>query len=131
MLLATFGVGQVLLSMIWFFLFVVWLMILFRVFADIFRSADLSGAKKALWILFVILTPYLGVFVYLIARGPKMAENELAAVQASNEATRAFIRDAAGTAPSAAEELSHLADLRDRGVIDDNEFAAMKAKLLA
>jgi ABC-type multidrug transport system fused ATPase/permease subunit len=129
MIVAQFAVGQVLMSMIWFFLIFIWIMLLFRVFADIFRSQDLSGVMKTIWLLFVILTPYLGVFVYLIARGGKMAENEVRSMQAQEAATREYIRAAATVSP--ADELARLADLKDRGVIDDKEFAAMKAKVLA
>jgi predicted membrane protein len=129
MILAEFGVGEVLLSMFWFFLFFLWIMLLFRVFADVFRSRDLSGVAKVLWLVFVIVLPYLGVFVYLIVRGNKMAEHEIADVQAREAAMQDYIRSAAGTG-SAAEELTRLADLRDRGVIDDSEFSSMKAKLV-
>jgi hypothetical protein len=129
MILAEFGVGEVLLSMFWFFLFFLWIMLLFRVFADVFRSRDLSGFAKVLWLVFVIVLPYLGVFVYLIVRGNKMAEHEIADVQAQQAAMQDYIRSAAGTG-SAAEELTRLADLRDRGVIDDSEFSSMKAKLV-
>ena len=72
---AEWGTGQVFWSMLWFFLFFIWIYILILVFSDIFRSHDLSGWAKALWVIFVILVPYLGVFVYLIARGHKMAEH--------------------------------------------------------
>ena len=126
-MLAEFGVGQVLWSMMWFFLFFIWIMILFQVFIDIFRSHDLSGFVKFLWILFVIVLPYLGVFVYLIARGHKMHEHAAEAVAAQ----RAYIRDAAGTSTSTADELSRLADLRSQGVIDEAEFQQLKAKALA
>jgi hypothetical protein len=129
MILAEFGVGEVLLSMFWFFLFFLWIMLLFRVFADVFRSRDMSGFAKVLWLVFVIVLPYLGVFVYLIVRGNKMAEHEIADVQAQQAAMQDYIRSAAGTG-SAAEELTRLADLRDRGVIDDSEFSSMKAKLV-
>lgn len=125
-MLASFGVLQVFFSMIWFFVFLLWIMLLFRVFGDIFRSRDLGGAAKVFWLIFVIVLPYLGVFVYLIARGGKMAENELSAMQAQEAAARAYIRDAAGASP--AEELARLADLRDRGVISEDEFKALKAK---
>src|SRR4051812_18166546 len=81
-MLAEFGVGQVLWSMMWFFLFFVWIMLLFQVFIDIFRSPDLGGFAKVMWVLFVVVLPYLGVFVYLIARGHKMAEHRVAEVQA-------------------------------------------------
>lgn len=131
MIAADFGVGQVLWSFLWFFLFVIWIMILFYVFTDIFRSKDLGGVAKTLWVLFVIFLPYLGVFVYLIARGNKMAENTVRAAQEQDAAARAYIRDAAGSGGSAADELARLADLRDKGVIDDAEFQALKAKVIA
>lgn len=129
-MLATFGVGQVLISMIWFFLFIMWIMLLFNIFGDIFRSKDLSGVAKTLWLIFVIVTPYLGAFVYLIARGGKMAENQVAAVQAQDAAMQEYIRSAAGTSASAADELARLADLKDKGVIDDAEFARLKSKVV-
>lgn len=130
MLFATFGVGQVLLSMIYFFLILMWIMLLFHIFGDVFRSTDLSGVMKVLWLLFVMVTPYLGVFVYLIVRGPKMAERQVAGMQASDAAAREYIRSAAGTG-SAADELARLADLRDKGIIDDAELARLKAKIIA
>jgi hypothetical protein len=128
-MLASFGVFQVFLSMIWFFLFFVWIMLLFRVFADIFRSDDLGGFAKVLWLVFTIVTPYLGVFVYLIARGGKMAERELRGAQAQQQAAQDYIRQAAGTT-SPADELARLAQLKADGVIDEAEFAAMKAKVI-
>ena len=130
MIAADFGVGQVLWSFLWFFLFVIWIMILFYVFTDIFRSKDLGGVAKTLWVLFVIFLPYLGVFVYLIARGNKMAENTVKAAQEQDAAARAYIRDAAGSGASAADELARLADLKASGVIDDAEFQALKAKVI-
>lgn len=129
MILATdYPLLNVFLTMLWFFLFIVWLMLLFRVFADIFRS-DSSGVTKAIWVVFVILLPFLGVLAYLITRGPKMAEREFQAVQAQDEAMREYIRSAAGPT-SPAEELARLAELKERGAIDDAEFAAMKAKII-
>jgi hypothetical protein len=119
---ADFGTGQVLWSMIWFFLFFIWIWLLID---------DLSGWAKALWVIFVIVLPYLGVFVYLIARGKKMQEHAVHQAQRQDAAMRAYVRDAAGTsASSPAEELSKLAALRDKGVIDEAEFQAAKAKLL-
>ena len=129
-MLAEFGVGQVLWSMMWFFLFFVWIMLLFQVFIDIFRSKDLSGFVKFLWILFVIVLPYLGVFVYLIARGHKMAENRVQEVAQQQAVMDDYIRSTAGAASSPAAELERLANLKQQGVIDDAEFAAMKAKVL-
>ena len=127
---AEWGTGQVLWSMLWFFLWFIWIWLLIMVFGDIFRSQDLSGWGKALWSIFVIVLPYLGVFVYLIARGHKMSEHAMEAAQAQDAAQRAYIQQAAGTAPSAADELARIADLKAKGVIDDAEFAAMKAKVV-
>ena len=102
MLAATFGTGQVLWDMIWFFVFFMWLMLLFYVFSDIFRSHDMSGGVKAIWIIGVIILPYLGVLVYLIARGGKMHEHAVQAAQEQDAAAQAYIRQAAGSAPSTA-----------------------------
>ena len=128
MIAEDFGVGQVFLSMMYFFLFFVWIWLLITVFADIFRSHDLSGGLKAFWVIFVIVLPYLGVFVYLIARGSKMHEHAVENMQAQDSAARAYIREAA-TSP--ADELSKLADLKASGVIDEAEFQRLKAKALA
>src|SRR6478752_7945874 len=130
MLASDFGTGQVFWSMLWFFLFIIWIWILITVFADIFRSHDLSGWSKALWVIFVIVFPYLGVFVYLIARGNKMSEHAQEAVQAQDAAARQYIKEAAGTGGSPADELARLADLKDKGVIDDAEFQRLKAKVV-
>ena len=129
-MLATFGLGEVLWSMFVFFLFFLWIMLLFQVFADLFRDHSLSGFAKVLWILFLIIAPFLGVFVYLIARGKSMGERQMAMVKEQDAATRDYIQNAAGTAASPSEELARLADLKEKGVIDDAEFAAAKAKLL-
>jgi type VI protein secretion system component VasK len=131
MLASDFGSGQVLWSMLWFFLFFIWIWILITVFADIFRSHDLSGWAKAAWVIFVIFIPYLGVFVYLIARGHKMSEHAMEAAQAQDAAAKQYIRDAAGTGGSAADELNRLADLKAKGVIDDAEFEKLKAKVVS
>ena len=117
-------------AMLWFFLFFAWLMLLFRVFGDIFRSDDMGGWAKAFWTLFVILLPVLGVLVYVIARGNGMAERDLRQYQAAEEANRKYIQQAAGTT-SAADEITKLAALRDQGVINNEEFEAQKSALLA
>jgi hypothetical protein len=131
-LAAEFGTGQVLWSMIWFFLFFIWIWLLIVVFGDIFRSKDLGGWAKALWTIFVIFVPYLGVLVYLIARGGKMHEHAVESAQQQDAAMREYVQSVAGTGqPSAAEELTKLADLRDRGVIDDAEFQRAKAKIIS
>ena len=131
MMLADFGTGQVFLSMMYFFLFFIWIWLLIVVFGDIFRSHDLGGLAKALWVIFVIVVPYLGVFVYLIARGHKMSEHAVEAAQAQDAAQRAYIQSAAGAAPSTADELARLADLKAQGVISDAEFEQAKAKAIA
>ena len=128
---AEWHVGQVLWSMLWFFLFFIWIWLLIVVFADIFRSRDMGGFAKALWVLFVIIVPYLGVFVYLIARGHKMSEHAAEAAQAQDAAARDYIRSAVGSGGSSpADELAKLADLKAQGVIDDAEYASMKAKIV-
>jgi len=112
------------------FLWVIWIWILIYVFIDIFRSRDLSGWAKALWFLFVLFIPLIGVLVYLIARGDKMHERAVQQAQQQDEAARRYIQQAAG-APNTADQLGQLADLRDRGVITADEFEREKAKLLA
>ncbi|HEY7105122.1 MAG TPA: SHOCT domain-containing protein [Acidimicrobiia bacterium] len=129
MLASEFGTGQVFLSMLWFFLFFIWIWLLIVVFGDIFRSHDLSGWGKALWTIFVIIVPYLGVFVYLIARGHKMQEHAVQAAQAQDAAMQQYVRQAAGTG-SAADQLSKLADLKAQGVIDDAEFERLKSQVV-
>ena len=129
-LASDFGTGQVFLSMLWFFLFFIWIWLLIVVFSDIFRSHDLSGWGKALWTIFVILVPYLGVFVYLIARGHKMQEHAVETAQAQDAAMRQYVQQAAGT-ESAADQLSKLADLKAQGVIDDAEFERLKSQVVS
>jgi len=130
MVIATWQLGEFFLAMLYFTLFFIWIWLLITVFADIFRSHDMGGGVKAVWCIFVILMPYLGVFVYLIARGHKMSEHALEAAQAQEAAQREYIRSAAGTAASPADELARLADLKDRGVIDDAEFQRLKANVV-
>lgn len=125
-----FGTGQVFLSMLWFFLFFIWIWLLIVVFSDLFRSHDLGGWAKAVWVIGIIILPYLGVLLYLIVRGHKMAEHAQAAAAAQDAAAKAYIQQAAGTAGSAADEIQRLADLKDQGVINDAEFEAGKAKAL-
>jgi len=132
MSLAASSSSYPLLNVFWtmfeFFLWVIWIWILIWVFIDIFRSRDLSGWAKALWFIFVLFIPLIGVLVYLIARGGKMQERAERDAQAQDEAARAYIQQAAGS--SSADQLAKLADLRDRGVITADEFAREKAKIL-
>ncbi len=111
------------------FLWIIWFWILITVFIDIFRSPDLSGWGKALWFIFVLIIPLIGVLVYLIVRGGKMHEHGVQAAQQQDEAARAYIQQVAGA--GSADELAKLADLRDRGVITPQEFEQQKAKILA
>jgi hypothetical protein len=127
-MIASFGVGQVFLSFIMFFLFVTWIMLVFRVFGDLFGNHAMSGAKKVLWIVGIIVFPFLGVFSYLVVHGRSMAENQMRAAQAQEAAVRNYIRDAAGS--SGIDELARLAELRSSGAIDDAEFAALKARII-
>ncbi len=112
------------------FLWVIWIWILIYVFIDIFRSDDLSGWAKALWFVFVLFIPLIGVLVYLIARGGKMHERAVRQAQQQDAEARAYIQQAAGS-QSSADQIAKLADLRDRGVITAEEFAREKAKVLA
>jgi type VI protein secretion system component VasK len=119
-------------SMIEFFLWVIWIWVLIWIFIDIFRSRDLSGWGKAAWFLFVLIIPLIGVLVYLIARGDSMHERAVQQAQQQDAQARSYIQQAAAESPaSTADQLSKLADLRDRGVITAEEFEREKAKVLA
>ena len=113
-----------------FFLFFAWLMLLFRIFGDIFRSEDMGGGGKALWTIFVIFLPFLGVLVYVIARGKGMAERDVKDYQTAEAATQQYIRNTVGST-SSADEIAKLAALRDQGVLTDAEFQSQKTALLA
>ena len=112
------------------FLWVIWIWILIYVFIDIFRSHDLSGGAKALWFIFVLFIPLVGVLVYLIARGGKMHERAVQQQQQQDQQVRRYIQQTAAEGTSA-DQLAKLADLRDRGVITADEFEHQKAKVLA
>ena len=118
-------------TMIWWFLWIAWIVLLVRVIADIFRSHDMGGFAKALWSIFVIVIPWLGVLVDLIARGSSMAERDFDRARAQDEAFRSYVQDVSSGSQSTADELSKLAQLQAQGVISDAEFAQQKAKLLA
>ena len=120
------------LTMLYFFLFFIWIWLLVMVFFDIFRSRDLGGGAKALWCIFIIILPFLGVFVYLIARGGSMQQRRIQDAQQQQKAFDSYVRETAGT-PGAdvASQLSKLADLKSQGVLTDAEFEAQKAKILA
>lgn len=134
MLLAASSYSYPLLGAFWticiIFLWVIWFWILIMVFIDIFRSHDLSGWGKALWFLFVLFIPLIGVLVYLIARGGKMQERAMRDSRERDQQFRSYVQDAAGS-QTTADQLTKLADLRDRGVITADEFEREKAKVLA
>ncbi len=113
------------------FVFVLWIWLLVFIFIDIFRSHDLGGFAKALWVLFLIILPFLGVLVYLIARGGSMHERAEKQAQAQQKAFDNYVKQTAGTSGGSADELAKLADLKSKGVITDAEFEAQKAKLLS
>jgi hypothetical protein len=120
------------LTMLEFFLFIIWIWLLIMVFSDIFRSSDLGGWAKALWSIFIIVIPFFGVFVYLIARGGKMHERAAEQAAAQQQAFDQYVKQAAGTpGESSADQLHKLADLKSQGVLTDAEFEAQKAKILA
>ena len=133
MLLASSSYSYPLLGVFWtileIFLWVIWFWILITVFIDIFRSHDLSGGAKALWFLFVLFIPLVGVLVYLIARGGKMHERAAQQARRQDDEFRTYVQQAAGS-QTPADQLAKLADLRDRGVITAEEFNREKAKIL-
>ena len=117
-------------SMFIFFLWILWIWILIWIIIDIFRSHDLSGGAKALWFLFILFIPLVGVLVYLIARGSKMHEHAVRDAQRQQAEFRSYVQEAAGS-QSPADQLAKLAGLRDQGVITSAEFEHEKAKILA
>jgi Short C-terminal domain/Phospholipase_D-nuclease N-terminal len=116
-------------TMLQIFVFIIWIWLLIAIFSDIFRSHDMGGGAKALWFIFVLVVPLLGVLVYLIARGGSMHERAVAQAQRQQHAFDDYVRQTAGGA-SQADELAKLADLKAKGVLTDAEFEAQKAKLL-
>jgi len=112
-----------------FFLMVAWIWAVIGVISDVFRSPDLGGASKGIWVLLIIVIPWLGVLSYLIIRGKSMQERNMQAVADAGERQRAYIQSVAGT--STADELSKLAELKEKGVITDAEFDAQKTRLLS
>ncbi len=112
------------------FMWIIWFWLLISVFSDLFRDKETSGAKKALWAIFVIVLPYLGVFVYLLARGSGMAERSIAQQQAAQAQFDSYVRETAGSGGSAAE-IAHAKQLLDDGAINQEEFDALKAKALS
>ena len=115
-------------SIFMFFLLVAWIWVVISVISDIFRSKDLTGWSKGLWVFFVIIMPWLGVLAYLIFRGDSMQERTMQAMQEVEKQQRAYIKEAAGI--STADELSKLAELKEKGILTEEEFDTQKSKLL-
>jgi hypothetical protein len=131
-LLATsFGDGDVFLWMLEFFFFVIWFWLLIAIFSDLFRDHDTSGGAKALWVILVIIFPFVGILLYLIVRGHGMAERSAKSAHRAQEQMDAQIRAAAGAGDSAADQIAKAKSLLDSGAIDQAEFDALKQKALA
>jgi flagellar biosynthesis/type III secretory pathway M-ring protein FliF/YscJ len=131
MIAYTYPLADLFGTMLGFFVLIVWFWLLIVVFSDIFRSNDLSGWAKMLWVLFVIILPFLGIFVYLIARGGKMHERAAAQAAQQQQAFDDYVKKTAGSGTNSAEQLAQLAELRKQGTITDAEFEAQKKKILA
>jgi hypothetical protein len=132
MLATNYPILDIFLTTLYFFIFIIWLWLLFMVFIDIFRSHDLHGWAKALWVIGIIVMPYLGVLVYLIFRGGGMHERAARQAAQQQKAFDQYVKQAAGTpGSSTADQLSKLAELKTKGVLTDAEFESEKSKLLA
>ena len=119
-------------TIMWIFLWILWIALLFRVIVDIFRDDDMTGWGKTGWLLFTIVLPFLGVFVYLIARGQGMGRREQAHARAKQEQTDRYIRETAHgtTSTSEADELAKLSEIHGKGAITDDEYRRAKEKIL-
>lgn len=126
---AGWGVGQVLYDILWLFLFVLEVWLVITVVIDLFRRDDMRGWQKALWVLFVIVLPLIGALIYLVVYGDKMRVHALQESQEEERQFRDYVRQLSGTS-SPAEELRQLAELRDRSVINEDEFRRLKERVL-
>jgi Phospholipase_D-nuclease N-terminal/Short C-terminal domain len=132
MLAADYALGEVLWTMFVLFMWIIWFWLLITVFSDLFRDHETSGGAKALWSIFVIFLPYLGVFIYLLVRGGGMAERAAKQQVAAKAEFDAYVRETAGSGGGgAAAEISHAKALLDSGAITQAEFDALKAKALS
>jgi hypothetical protein len=132
MLASQYPILDIFLTTLYFFLFIIWIWLLFMVFIDIFRSHDMGGWAKALWVIFIIVMPYLGVLVYLIARGGKMHERAAQQAALQQKAFDQYVKQTAGTpGETSADQLHKLAGLKDQGILTDAEFETEKSKILA
>jgi hypothetical protein len=132
MLASSYPILDIFLTTLYFFIFIIWIWLLFMVFIDIFRSHDLKGWAKGLWVIGIIIMPYLGVLVYLIFRGGKMHERAAQQAAQQQKAFDQYVKQAAGTpGNSTADQLAKLANVKSQGLLTDAEFDAEKAKILA
>ena len=123
--------GSFLLALFEFFLFFAWFMCLFWVLGDIFRSRDLGGGAKTLWVIFVIVIPWLGILAYLIARGHGMQQRQLEQAKEMQAHQAEYIKSVAGTSSGATGQIADAKGLLDSGAITQVEFDQLKAKALA
>jgi ABC-type multidrug transport system fused ATPase/permease subunit len=131
MVLANVNLGDLLWSMVFFFFLFIWIMILLQVLADLFRDHSESGAMKALWVIFIVILPFLAVLVYLIARGKGMAERNAALQKNAQKDFDSYVQNAAGAGTSPTDQIAKAKELLDAGTIDQGEFDSLKAKALA
>ena len=129
-MLAAYTFGQAMWTMFVFFMWILWFWLLFTVFADLFRRHDVSGWGKALWVIFVIILPFLGVFIYLIAEGKGMGERNVKQAQQAQAQMDSYVRSVASTG-GAADQISQAKSLLDAGTITQAEFDQLKTKALA
>ena len=123
--------SDTLVSIFWFMLLVAWFWLLIALITDLFRDSELSGVAKAAWCIFLIVLPWVGVLTYLIVRGRGMNERAAREMAANEQRFRQYVKEVAPTSSgSVADELTKLADLRDRGVLSAAEYEAAKAKVL-
>ena len=130
MFASTYPLLDIFWTMLEFFLFFIWIFLIITIFMDIFRSHDMKGWVKFIWVLFIIILPFLGALVYLIARGGSMHERSAQQAKAQEQAFQSYVKQAAGGS-SAADELAKLTDLKSKGAISDEEFEKAKAKILS
>jgi len=130
MIATTWDVGQVAYSLLWFFLFFVEIWLAISIFIDIFRSHDLKGWAKAAWIIFVFVLPLIGILAYLIFRGDKMRAHQIQASQDYETFTRSYLQQGLGGGHSAADEISKLVELKDKGILTDAEFEQLKGRVI-
>lgn len=129
MLIADYGLGEALLTVLSIFFLVIFIWILITILSDLFRDHELSGWAKAVWVLFLVVIPFITALVYLIARGEGMRDRTIKAQAEARQHFDSYIRETAGGS-SSVDELAKLSELKEKGAISDEEFARAKEKLL-